>query len=86
MQAYLNLHHYQIIETTGETRIQTVIGGLHLINASPERLDKTARAFNEFDLHRLVACHCTGDESYFYLANNLNCQLIQGYGWFSLSF
>lgn len=74
-----------IKKITGETRIRSVIGGLHLINASAERLEKTAEALNNFDLHQLVACHCTGDESFAYLATHLRCEVVQGYAGFSMS-
>jgi 7,8-dihydropterin-6-yl-methyl-4-(beta-D-ribofuranosyl)aminobenzene 5'-phosphate synthase len=74
-----------VMEITGERRIRTVIGGLHLINASPERLAKTAAALNDFDLHQLVACHCTGDESFAYLSEHLNCEVVQGYAGYCMS-
>ena len=67
-----------ITEITGETRIRSVIGGLHLLNASAERLYKTVDALNELDLQQLVGCHCTGDESLAYLSTHLNCEVVQG--------
>ncbi len=75
-----------IVEMSGETRIRTVIGGLHLLHAAAERLEKTVLALNDFDLQQLVACHCTGDEAFLYLADHLHCELIQGYSGFSLVF
>lgn len=75
-----------IIEITGARKIHTIIGGLHLSHASAERLDKTAAALNELDLQRLVACHCTGDESFSFLQNHLECEVIQGYAGFSMTF
>ena len=74
-----------IMEITGEKKIRTVIGGLHLINASSERLARTAAALNEFDLHQLVACHCTGDESFAYLEEHLRCEVIQGYAGYCMN-
>ena len=58
--------------------IRSVIGGLHLLNATAERLYKTVDALNELDLHQLVGCHCTGDESLAYLSTHLNCEVVQG--------
>lgn len=75
-----------ILEITGERAINTIIGGLHLINASPERLEHTVQALNEFSLDRLIACHCTGDEAFSYLRTHLNCQTIQGYAGMSITF
>jgi 7,8-dihydropterin-6-yl-methyl-4-(beta-D-ribofuranosyl)aminobenzene 5'-phosphate synthase len=74
-----------VMEITGERRIRSVIGGLHLINASPERLAKTAAALNDFDLHQLVACHCTGDESFAHLSEHLNCEVVQGHAGYCMS-
>ncbi len=68
-----------VMDITGRDRVRAVIGGLHLINASPDRLKKTAAALNEFDIAKIVACHCTGDESFGYLEKHLSCELIQGY-------
>ncbi|WAI00121.1 MBL fold metallo-hydrolase [Methanogenium organophilum] len=44
----------------GEARIRSVIGGLHLMYADQERIDKTARALEAMNLTSLHACHCTG--------------------------
>ena len=75
-----------VIGVTGETKIRTVIGGLHLLNASPARLQKTADALNSFDIGQLVACHCTGDEAFAYLEKRVACEIIQGYAGFSMTF
>jgi len=44
----------------GEDRVRSVIGGLHLMYADQERIDKTARALEGLGLESLHACHCTG--------------------------
>lgn len=74
-----------IVDVTGETKIHTVIGGLHLINASPDRLQKTAEALNSFDIDKLVACHCTGDDAFAYLQKHVNFKIVQGYAGFSMT-
>jgi 7,8-dihydropterin-6-yl-methyl-4-(beta-D-ribofuranosyl)aminobenzene 5'-phosphate synthase len=43
-----------------ETRIRSVMGGLHLMYADQERIDRTARFLEEMNLESLHACHCTG--------------------------
>jgi 7,8-dihydropterin-6-yl-methyl-4-(beta-D-ribofuranosyl)aminobenzene 5'-phosphate synthase len=43
---------------TGVTKIHAVIGGLHLINASEDRLDRTIQALEEVEF--LFTGHCTG--------------------------
>ena len=45
---------------TNHRPIHTVIGGMHLRNASSERLDKTVLELRCFDVRRLILGHCTG--------------------------
>lgn len=47
-------------DLTGGSRIHTVLGGFHLLNASRDRVDQTIRALASLGLERLVPCHCTG--------------------------
>jgi 7,8-dihydropterin-6-yl-methyl-4-(beta-D-ribofuranosyl)aminobenzene 5'-phosphate synthase len=45
---------------TGSSSIVTVAGGLHLYDASKERLAKTIEHLKGFPLKTLAPCHCTG--------------------------
>jgi len=45
---------------TGARPIRAVIGGMHLVNASKERLDRTVEELAELDPELIAACHCTG--------------------------
>jgi 7,8-dihydropterin-6-yl-methyl-4-(beta-D-ribofuranosyl)aminobenzene 5'-phosphate synthase len=45
---------------TGGKRIHAVLGGMHLSNASPERLDETMEALRKREIFLLVPAHCTG--------------------------
>jgi 7,8-dihydropterin-6-yl-methyl-4-(beta-D-ribofuranosyl)aminobenzene 5'-phosphate synthase len=54
---------WRIRELTGNRPIHTVIGGTHLVNASPERLDRTVAELRRLDIQRLLTCHCTGFSS-----------------------
>lgn len=76
----------EITRITGERRIDTIIGGLHLLHAAPERLRHTVQALNALDIGRLVACHCSGAAAVDYLAQHLTCQVIRGHSGLSLSF
>jgi 7,8-dihydropterin-6-yl-methyl-4-(beta-D-ribofuranosyl)aminobenzene 5'-phosphate synthase len=40
--------------------IHTVLGGMHLHAASPERMEQTIAAFRRLGLQRLAPAHCTG--------------------------
>jgi 7,8-dihydropterin-6-yl-methyl-4-(beta-D-ribofuranosyl)aminobenzene 5'-phosphate synthase len=42
-------------------KIRAIIGGLHLLNVSKDRLEQTLDALRVLSLERIVACHCTGD-------------------------
>ncbi|MBN1127496.1 MAG: MBL fold metallo-hydrolase [Chitinispirillaceae bacterium] len=44
-------------------KICAIMGGLHLLNASAERLDQTIAEFKGLPLERIVACHCTGESA-----------------------
>jgi 7,8-dihydropterin-6-yl-methyl-4-(beta-D-ribofuranosyl)aminobenzene 5'-phosphate synthase len=41
-------------------KIRAIVGGFHLVNAGPERLEKTAEALRAADVPLVVLCHCTG--------------------------
>jgi 7,8-dihydropterin-6-yl-methyl-4-(beta-D-ribofuranosyl)aminobenzene 5'-phosphate synthase len=45
---------------TGVEPIYTVIGGTHLISASPQRMDLTIAELSSFGVQRLGVSHCTG--------------------------
>ena len=45
---------------TGGRPIYAVMGGLHLLSASSERIAQTIAAFRRWDIQRLILAHCTG--------------------------
>jgi 7,8-dihydropterin-6-yl-methyl-4-(beta-D-ribofuranosyl)aminobenzene 5'-phosphate synthase len=45
---------------TSDRPIHAVLGGMHLLVASPERLEATVQALREMDVPRLGPAHCTG--------------------------
>ena len=52
-----------IHKLTRGTRIHAAIGGMHLLNASPDRLAATVTALQQFGVRLLAPCHCTGREA-----------------------
>ncbi|MBD3184249.1 MBL fold metallo-hydrolase [Candidatus Poribacteria bacterium] len=42
------------------TYISMVIGGIHLIDASKGRIDKTIQELDKFNIDKMGLCHCTG--------------------------
>ncbi len=47
-------------QLTDNRPIHTVMGGMHLVNASPQRIDRTVAELRRLDVQRLLPCHCTG--------------------------
>lgn len=47
-------------ELTAEPRVDVVIGGFHLIEASAERIEKTAQVLKSLEVGRVITGHCTG--------------------------
>lgn len=52
------LKHIQTL--TNHRPIHTLIGGMHLINASEERINRTVDALRELNIQRIFPLHCTG--------------------------
>ena len=55
----LNTLEY-IQHITGGRPIHATLGGLHLLAASPEWIEKTIAAFRRWDIQQLAPGHCTG--------------------------
>jgi 7,8-dihydropterin-6-yl-methyl-4-(beta-D-ribofuranosyl)aminobenzene 5'-phosphate synthase len=49
-----------INELSGGAPIRAVIGGMHLVNASVERIARTVEKFKQLNVQSLAPCHCTG--------------------------
>jgi len=43
-----------------QARIHAVLGGMHLLHASEDRLEQTVRRLRELDVQRIGLAHCTG--------------------------
>jgi len=50
----------QVRQMIGDTPISMVVGGIHLIDATEDRIDRTIRDLKEFNIGKLALCHCTG--------------------------
>ena len=48
------------VELTGNGHMCAVLGGLHLFNAPPERVEATIEKMEAFGVELLAPCHCTG--------------------------
>lgn len=61
----------QIQRLNNGMRIRAVIGGLHLQNASPRRLEQTLVVLARFAPDCLIPCHCTGEAAMTALVRSL---------------
>lgn len=50
-----------IARLTGCRRFRAVIGGMHLLNATQERVEKTLAALDAYGVACIAPCHCTGE-------------------------
>ena len=64
------LRHAQ--ELTGVERIDTVVGGTHLIRAKADQLELTIAALKEMGIQRLGVSHCTGTQASIRLAEEFS--------------
>lgn len=73
-------------QVTQSARIHAIIGGFHLLNANPERIEKTAQALSALDPDQVIACHCTGQSATASLKTILGDRIIQGHSGMILEF
>jgi len=63
---------------TGKNRILAYIGGTHLFNATPLRIDQTITALQSYDIEKLIVAHCTGFYAAARLYNQLGAMVVKG--------
>ena len=52
-----------ISNLTSQNKIYAVIGGMHLLNASKERIEQTITNFQKYNIQKIGLAHCTGDSA-----------------------
>jgi 7,8-dihydropterin-6-yl-methyl-4-(beta-D-ribofuranosyl)aminobenzene 5'-phosphate synthase len=70
------LEHIQTI--SGQNNIVAVLGGLHLVNASLERLKNTCEYLNCVVPGKIYPCHCTGENAIEFLQTQFGDRIIVG--------
>jgi 7,8-dihydropterin-6-yl-methyl-4-(beta-D-ribofuranosyl)aminobenzene 5'-phosphate synthase len=63
---------------SGTERIHAVIGGLHLMSADSQRIERTVGALRSYSPNMIVPCHCTGDNALASLMNALGERVVPG--------
>lgn len=53
-----------VMKLTGAEKIHAVMGGTHLLSASPQRMQSTIEAFRHIDVQKILLSHCTGIKAY----------------------
>lgn len=66
-----------IAALSGQRRFHAVIGGMHLLNASPERLDATIEALRRYEVNLVGPCHCTGESPMSLLMEKFPTQFVR---------
>ena len=74
------------VAISGEPRILAVIGGMHLLHASQERLDRTVEALHAYGVSYLYPCHCTGEDAVSGLRRRLGASVQPGFAGMKISF
>ncbi|HNQ84654.1 MAG TPA: MBL fold metallo-hydrolase [Deltaproteobacteria bacterium] len=54
---------WYIRELTGNAPFCVVMGGMHLVAAGRQRMDRTVEALKELDIERIFPAHCTGPDA-----------------------
>ena len=52
-----------VVKLSGNKHIDSIAGGLHLLNASQSRIEQTINAFRGYGMRNIGLCHCTGAEA-----------------------
>jgi len=58
----VNTLHY-VAKLSGGKHIYAVIGGMHLLSASAERVECTIDVFRQYDVQKIGLAHCTGNNA-----------------------
>jgi 7,8-dihydropterin-6-yl-methyl-4-(beta-D-ribofuranosyl)aminobenzene 5'-phosphate synthase len=66
--------------------IQCVMGGLHLLHAGGERMQRTVDALRQLDPARIIPCHCTGRQAVQQLQEALPGRVKAGHAGLSIHF
>jgi len=74
-----------IFQQTGKLPVDTLIGGLHLAAASPERMERTVAALHALAPRRMIFGHCTGAHAIHRLWNEFPAACVEMHAGLRLS-
>lgn len=67
-----------IRKLSGGSRIRGIIGGMHLLHDSSERLEKTCGKLQEWSPDFIIPCHCTGEAAIAFMISTLGKRVKTG--------
>ncbi|UZQ54926.1 MBL fold metallo-hydrolase [Trichothermofontia sichuanensis B231] len=67
-----------IAKLTGATQFRAVLGGMHLLCASPERIQATIATLERYQVQTVAANHCTGRQALIAMATVLGDRCCDG--------
>jgi 7,8-dihydropterin-6-yl-methyl-4-(beta-D-ribofuranosyl)aminobenzene 5'-phosphate synthase len=50
-------------ELTSQSHVYAIIGGTHLLNAFPDRIERTIKEIQRYEAQQVCPAHCTGSEA-----------------------
>lgn len=81
----INTLSYLQNELIRTNKSMIIIGGLHLSNASEERLLNTTRSLSDLNVEALFPCHCSGFRTVLFFNKNLDIPCYPAYAGFSIN-
>jgi len=69
----VNILH-RIADLTKKKRFYAMLGGMHLLRASKERIERTETVFRDYDLQKIGPAHCTGSKAVEKFKSAFPCQ------------
>ncbi len=66
-------------------RIRGIIGGMHLLHASEERLERTCEKLKEWSPEFVIPCHCTGEEAVAFMQSRVGACVRPGFAGMTFS-
>jgi len=69
----------QVREITNNAPISLIVGGIHLMDANADRIDRTIDQLKSFEINKFALCHCTGTQAMMRLYDAFGNKLLFNY-------
>jgi 7,8-dihydropterin-6-yl-methyl-4-(beta-D-ribofuranosyl)aminobenzene 5'-phosphate synthase len=68
-----------VVRLAGVQSLHAVIGGMHLLHAGEDRLERTRAVFHELEVALISPCHCTGIRAVSGFCHEFRRQFVEGH-------